>query len=427
MQNQETVHPVSKTVYDFLIARDWSETTAVYLNLIANIIALALVVIVIDRILRIVIIKGFRAFSNKTKTTFDDFLVKGNFPKYTAHIIPFIVIEAAIPYVFTDFPETGNFLLYVTDVYVVFLVIWILRSVIKSTRDFLKSQEAFKDKPLDSYAQIIIIGIWLFGIIFIFSELTGQSIVKFLTTLGAASAILLLIFRDTILGFVASIQVSVNDMVRIGDWITHEKYGADGDVIEINLTTVKVKNFDNTITTVPTYSLISDSFKNWRGMQESGGRRIKRSVIIASESIRFLTGEDLEKLKHIELVRAYIEHRQKDIDLYNEQHRADKTLPINGRNQTNMGVFRKYIDAYIQQHPAINKDMTIMVRQLEPSPQGIQLQVYAFSSDKRWANYEHIMADIFDHLLAAVPYFDLRIFEWPKGKNVEALKQSSST
>ncbi|MCB0375420.1 MAG: mechanosensitive ion channel [Sinomicrobium sp.] len=420
---KDTANPVSKTVYDFLIAREWDGNTAIYLNLIANIIVLALVIFLIDRILRVVIIKGFRIFSNKTKTTFDDFLVKGNFPKYTAHIIPFIVIEAVIPDVFIDFPKTGNFLLRLTDIYLVFLVIWILRSIVKSTRDFLKSLDAFKDKPLESYAQILIIVIWLFGIVFIFSELTGQSIIGFLTTIGAASAILLLVFRDTILGFVASIQVSVNDMVRIGDWITHDKYGADGDVIEINLTTVKVRNFDKTITTIPTYALISDSFRNWRGMEEGEGRRIKRSVLIASESIRFLTEDDLKKLKEIELVRSYIEHRQKDIDQYNSANRIDKTLPVNGRNQTNIGVFRKYVEAYIRKHAAINKEMTVMVRQLEPTPQGVPLQVYAFSSDKRWASYEHIMGDIFDHLLAAVPYFGLRIFEFPKSNDMEALRK----
>lgn len=425
MENRDVMEIISRTVYDFLIAREWDETSAIYLNLTANILVLVLAILLLDLILRVVIIKGFQRFSDKTKTTFDDFLVKGNFPRYTAHIIPFIVLEAVLPYVFIDFPKTGDFLLRVTDVYVIFLVIWILRSAIKSTRDFFKSLDAFKDKPIDSYAQVIIIVVWLFGILFIFSEITDQSMLKFLTTLGAASAVLLLVFRDTILGFVASIQVSINDMVRIGDWITHHKSGADGDVIEINLTTVKVRNFDKTITTIPTYSLISDSFKNWRGMEESDGRRIKRAVIIASESIRFLTAADMERLGNIELVRSYIAHRQQDIDAYNEEHQVDKTLLVNGRNQTNIGIFRKYISAYIEHHPAINKTMTVMVRQLEPTSQGIPIELYAFSSDKRWANYEYIVADIFDHLLAAVSYFDLHIFELPKGKDIKALKDNT--
>ena len=424
---EENVNDIGKTFYNLLIARDRSETSAVYLNLIANILVLAIVIFILDKILQVVIIKGFKSFSDRTKTTFDDYLVKSNFPRYTAHIIPFILIEKAIPYVFTDFPGISRFLLHITDIYLIFLVIWIIRSILRSTRDFLKDQEAFRDKPLESYAQVIMIFVWFLGLIYLFSNLTGQPVLTFLTTLGAASAILLLIFKDTILGFVASIQVSVNDLVRIGDWITQEQYGADGDVVEINLTTVKVRNFDNTITTLPTYSLISNSFKNWRGMQESGGRRIKRSVIIASESIRFLSPEELETLKKITLVASYIDHRQQDINTHNEKNQVDKTLLINGRNQTNMGIFRKYIDAYISNHSAINKDMTLMVRQLEPTTQGLPLQIYAFSSDKRWANYEYIIADIFDHLLAAIPYFDLRIFELPTGSDVKTLKPLHNT
>jgi len=322
------------------------------------------------------------------------------------------------PFLLLDFPESQVFVIKAIDIYVILLVVWIFRSFIKSTRNYLNSKDAFKDKPLDSFTQIAIIILWFFGIIFIFSELTGQSIVKFLTTLGAASAILLLIFKDSLLGLVASIQVSVNDMVRIGDWITQEKYGADGNVYEINLTTVKVRNFDNTITTIPTYSLISDSFKNWRGMQSSEGRRIKRSLIIKANSVRFLLNEDLERLAKIQMLSNYIEHRQNDIDKYNETNGIDKSVIVNGRNQTNLGVFRKYCDQYIKNHSAVNKDLMIMVRHLPPTSQGLPLEIYTFSSDKRWANYEYIMADIFEHLMAAVSYFDLELHELPTGRDL---------
>jgi miniconductance mechanosensitive channel len=227
-----------------------------------------------------------------------------------------------------------------------------------------------------------------------------------------------LVFKDTILGFVASIQVSINDMVRIGDWITFEKYGADGDVIEINLSTVKVQNFDKTITTIPTYALISDSFKNWRGMTTSGGRRIKRSIIIKTNSIHYLPKDKVEKLKNIQLISNYLENRQNDIETFNKENNIDKSLLINGRNLTNFGVFRKYLQSYIENHSAINKDMTIMTRQLAPTSQGIPLEIYAFSNDKRWENYEYIMSDIFDHTLAAVPYFDLEIFELPSSMGI---------
>jgi miniconductance mechanosensitive channel len=244
-----------------------------------------------------------------------------------------------------------------------------------------------------------------------FALITGIPFFKFLTTLGAASAVILLIFRDTIMGFVASLQVSINDMVQIGDWITFEKFGADGDVIEINLATVKVQNFDKTITTIPTYALISDSFKNWRGMENSGGRRIKRAVVIKQRSIKYLSKEQIDALRKIEIISDYIETRSLDIENFNLKNNVDKSLLINGRNLTNIGLFRKFVETYVERHSAINKEMMIMTRQLAPSTEGVPIEIYAFSKDKRWQNYEYIMADIFDHIIAAVPYFDLEIFE----------------
>jgi miniconductance mechanosensitive channel len=238
-----------------------------------------------------------------------------------------------------------------------------------------------------------------------------------LGTFGAASAIILLIFKDTILGFVASIQVAINDMVRIGDWITFEKYGADGDVVEINLATVKVQNFDMTITTIPTYALISDSFKNWRGMTDSPGRRIKRSLYIKQDSIKFLTDEDIQRFKRIGLITDYLTNMEEKLARINERDDSDKSIQINGSNLTNVGLFRKYMETYIQNHSAIHKEMLLMCRQLAPTAQGIPLEVYCFSKDKKWENYEYIMADLFDHFLAAVPYFDLELFEYPSSPN----------
>jgi miniconductance mechanosensitive channel len=254
---------------------------------------------------------------------------------------------------------------------------------------------------------------WITGFLFSFAILTDTSVWKFLTALGAASAVIILVFKDTIMGFVASIQVSINDMVRIGDWITFDQYGADGDVTEINLATVKVQNFDKTITTIPTYALISESFKNWRGMVSSEGRRIKRALIIKQESIKYLDEEAISRLKKIDLLSAYIVNRSQEILAYNSKHQIDKSLLLNGRNLTNIGVFRKYVETYLEQHAAINKDMMIMARQLAPTSQGIPIEIYAFSKDKRWQNYEYIMADIFDHLLASLAYFDLQLFELP--------------
>ena len=254
---------------------------------------------------------------------------------------------------------------------------------------------------------------WLAGVLFAIAYISGIEVKTFLTGLGAVSAVIILIFKDTIMGFVASIQVSINDMVRIGDWVTFEKFGADGDVIEINLATVKVQNFDMTITTIPTYALISDSFKNWRGMQKSGGRRIKRSIFVNMSSIKYLSDEHVEELKKIQLITEYLNTKQTELNSFNKDHNINKELLLNGRNLTNIGVFRKYIDTYINKHSAINKDMFIMTRHLQPTTQGLPIEIYAFSRDKRWENYEYIMADIFDHILAAVPYFDLEVFELP--------------
>jgi miniconductance mechanosensitive channel len=253
--------------------------------------------------------------------------------------------------------------------------------------------------------------VWLTGIFVMVAIITGISFWEFIAGLGTVSAIIILVFRDTILGFVASIQVSINDMVRIGDWISFDKFGADGDVIEINLATVKVQNFDNTITTIPTYALISDSFKNWRGMDESKGRRIKRALNIRMESVKNLNQDEILKLSKIQLISEYVIQRSEDINNYNQTNSVDKSILINGRNLTNIGLFRKYMETYIQEHSAINKDLMVMVRQLQPTAYGLPIEIYAFSSDKRWQNYEYIIADIFDHMIASVPDFYLVISE----------------
>ncbi|RMA64437.1 mechanosensitive ion channel family protein [Ulvibacter antarcticus] len=394
---------------------------AIFLNVVINCIVLIIAVIIIDFICKKIVVESFKAFSHSTKTTLDDFLVLSNFPKYVAHFVPFAIVWYLIPVIFIEYPVIAKFLLGTIDIGVIVLFVFILRSILRSIRNYLQTKEEFHDKPLQSYVQVLMIFGWGIAIFLIISILTGYSIVS-LGTLGAASAILLLIFKDTILGFVASIQVSVNDIVRIGDWITFSTYGADGYVTEINLATVRVQNFDNTYTTIPTYSLIADSFQNWRGMQESKGRRIKRSLWIKQNSVKFLSSEELEELKKIQLIAPYIEHREKEVDRVNTQTEADKNLLINGRNQTNLGVFRKYADAFLHENQAINKDLFLMVRHLAPTDKGLPLEIFCFSYDKNWENYEHIQADIFDHLIAALPYFGLEIFESPTGKDLEKLK-----
>lgn len=414
---------IEHLLYDYLVSIGQSQTAAKYLNMIALLLAMLLISYVIDFVIRKIIVIFFLKVSSKTKTKFDNLLVDNKAPRNIAHILPLIIVYELTPVVFTDFPYLANIVLEGLQVFAVILTLWTVRSVLNTLKGYFKTLPSLKDKPTDSYIQVFMIFAWILGVLSVVAIITGIEFIEFITTIGATSAIVILVFRDTILGFVASIQVSINDMVRIGDWITFEKYGADGDVVEINLATVKVQNFDKTITTIPTYALISDSFKNWRGMEDSDGRRIKRSLNIKLNSIHYLSKEKVEELKKISSIAPYLETRQADIDAYNTKNNINKELLLNGRNLTNIGVFRKYIQTYIENHSGTNKDMMIMVRQLAPGTQGIPLEIYTFSKDKRWVNYEYIMADIFDHIIAAVPYFDLEIFELPSNSSFMNLKE----
>ena len=369
------------------------------------------IIFLLDFVIRKIIRSIFSKIAYRTKTDFDDIMINHKVPRNIAHIVPVVLIYNTIPNIFYKHLDLKLFLEKLILVSVVVSVVWAIRSIFKSIKIFFKSIEKLKDKPIDSYIQVLMIFVWLTGIFGILAIVSGISFWEFMAGIGTVSAVIILVFKDTILGFVASIQVSVNDMVRIGDWITFEKYGADGDVIEINLATVKVRNFDHTITTIPTYALISDSFKNWRGMTESKGRRIKRSLNIRISSIRHLNDSDIKKMSKIDLIKKYIEDKYEEIIDHNKTSLTDKSLLVNGRNLTNIGVFRKYIECFIENHSAINKDLMIMARQLEPGENGLPIQIYAFSKDKRWQNFEYIIADIFDHLIASAPSFDLEIHE----------------
>ena len=400
-------------VNDYLVTLGASENAAKYLNMVFLLLILLILAFSIDYIIRKIILKLFSQFSDKTKTNFDDLLVKNKTPRIIAHIIPLLLVMKLIPFVFVDFIVTALLVSKGLYLLAIVLILWVVRSLLSTLKDYFKTLESLRDKPIDSFIQVFTIFSWVIGALSAFAIVSGIAFVEFIATIGAASAVIILIFKDTILGFVASIQVSINDMVRIGDWVTFEKYGADGDITEINLSTVKVQNFDMTITTIPTYALISDSFQNWRGMQDSGGRRIKRAINIKMASIHYLSNEEITAFKKIQSITSYLNTRQKDIEIYNTQNNIDKELLLNGRHLTNIGVFRKYAETYIENHSGIHKKMTLMVRQLAPGTQGIPIEIYAFSKDKRWENYEYIMADIFDHVIAAVPYFNLEIFELP--------------
>lgn len=408
---------ITHILYDYFLQLGVTESLARYLNMLSLFVLLVLLVLLVDYISWKVLRALSTRLAKKSKTNFDNLLVTNRVPRFLAHIVPLLLAMELVPVVFIDFQYVENLAMKLLQIVGILLIVRIVRSLLDSFRDYFKTRPRFKDKPIDSYIQVFMIFAWIAGIMTVFAIITDTTIWKFFTALGAASAVLLLLFKDTILGLVASIQVTINDMVRIGDWITFDKYGADGDVIEINLATVKVQNFDKTITTIPTYALTSESFKNWRGMQQSQGRRIKRALIIKQDSVKFLTDDERAKLGKIQLLSTYLNNRQEKIEAYNTEKQVDTSLAINGRNLTNLGVFRRYIELYLEQHSAVNKEMMLMSRQLAPSTQGIPLEVYAFSSDKRWQNYEYIMADIFDHLLASVPFFDLELFELPSASN----------
>ena len=368
------------------------------------IISISVIVLSINFVTRNIILSFFKRIAKSTSSTFDDLLIKNRVPRLLSFIPSLFFLYLIIP------TYTDN-LIIIIEALTILLFIVTVKSILSTVKDYFKLSPSLKHIPIDSYIQVIMIFLWFIGIILILSVLTGREIGTFLASLGALSAIIILVFRDTILGFVSSIQITVNDTVRIGDWITMKGSDADGTVIEVNLSTVKVQNFDNTITTIPTYKLVSDSFVNWRGMEESKGRRIKRSLLIKPSSIGFLKNNEIDELKKVKLITEYLNTKIKEIDSYNQKNNADKSMLLNGRNLTNLGVFRVYIEKYLKAHPMTNDDLTMMCRQLEPTSQGIPIQIYAFSKDKEWTKYEALTSDIFDHLLSSVKYFNLECFE----------------
>ena len=391
-------------IITFFTSIGLSELVSQGLATLIIVASISLVVIVINFITKKIILSFFKRIAKSTSSSFDDLLIKNKVPGLLSYI-------PSLFFLFWIIPTYSNTLYLLIEAFTVILFILTVRAILNTVKDYFKSSDSLKHIPVDSYIQVIMIFIWFVGIILILSVLTGREVGTFLASLGALSAIIILVFRDTILGFVSSIQITVNDTVRIGDWITMKGSNADGNVIEVNLSTVKVQNFDNTITTIPTYKLVSDSFINWRGMSESDGRRIKRSLLIKPSSIKFLDDEEIESLKKIHLLSDYIKKIHKEIKSYNSSNQVDKSMLINGRNLTNLGIFREYIQRYLKEHPDTNDNLTMMCRQLQPTAQGIPIQIYAFSKDKEWTKYEALTSDIFDHLLSSVKYFNLECFE----------------
>ncbi len=358
---------------------------------------------------RFIVSKTVYVLIKKTPSKYDDLLIKNKVFVRICLLIPAILIKYYIKDAMPDFPDATAIIIKITKIYEITVYASILMALVNTAHELYNSFETSKLKPIEGLVQVIKGIIIAISVLLITTFLLGKSLYSIIIGLGTISAVLMLIFQDSIKGFVGSIQLSINDMLRIGDWIAVGN--ADGTVQEINLTTVKVQNWDNTITTIPTYQLVSSPFTNWRGMSESGGRRIARSINIDVNTIRYCTPEMLEKYKQYSLVKDYIAQREEEIQEYNKANNIDTSQVLNGRQQTNLGIFRAYIKAYLNNNPKLNHNLTMMVRQLQPTEFGVPLQIYAFSSDKQWVNYEEIQSDIFDHIISAAPMFDLKIYQ----------------
>ncbi len=386
-----------------------------------------LIALLANWIAKKVIVRGVSALVKHTQTTWDDLLVEHDVLVRLSHLAPALVIYIAAPFVLKE-PEDLIYVQYLrrfANVWMIVAGARALHALIESLVELGRRSDSARAKPLRSYAQVAELVIWIAAAILSVSVIMQRSPTVLLTGLGAMTAILLLVFKDSILGFLASLRLASNDMLRTGDWVEVPKYGADGDVIDIGLHTVKVQNWDKTISMIPTHAFMTDTFKNWRGMTESGGRRIKRSLHLDMTSVRFLEDADLERLGRIQSLKPYLDERTKELAEWNQAKSVNPDSPVNGRRLTNIGTFRAYIECYLKELEPIREDMTFLVRQLAPSTEGVPLEIYCFSGEQRWKYFEGIMGDIFDHLLAVVREFDLRVYQQPGSEDLRSLMAQS--
>ncbi|MBK7173435.1 MAG: mechanosensitive ion channel [Bacteroidales bacterium] len=406
----------------WLIKVGISSSNASVMAGITDFLIIMVISIALYYITKYIIIRVLKRIASKTSSIWDDVLIEKKVFNRLAFLIPGILIYQSVPAALDEFsPALTTLALKLTNIYIIIIFLMVINSFFNAIYEVYQKSEYAVHHPIKGYIQVGKIVMFIIGSLLILSYLFNQSPIYMLGGLGAFSAVLLLIFKDPILGFVGGIQLSANDMVRQGDWINMPKFGADGTVMEISLTTVKVQNFDNTITTLPTYALVSESFQNYRGMKESGVRRIKRSISIDMSSVRFCTDEMLEKFRKISLLHNYINETQAQLEKYNKENSIDNSVSVNGRRQTNIGVFRAYLEKYLTQHPLIHNESDQLVRQLQPHSTGIPIEIYAFIQETEFIKFENVQSDIFDHILAIVPEFDLRVFQSPTG---EDLRQS---
>ena len=409
LQNWLTGQGMNEQV-TFYVARGIAVAAVLVLSALANFVAKHYIVTALSYVI------------SRSKANWDDELLRKRTLNRLARLAPAVVIFVLTPIALEGLDPVILIIRSALQIYMIAVIILVLDSLLNEFERYYQSFQASKQIPIKGFIQVVKIVLYFIAAIFVVSILLNKTPLYLLSGIGALTAVLMLIFKDAILGFVAGIQLAANKMVSVGDWIEMPNYGADGDVLEVALTTVKVQNWDKTITTIPTYALISESFKNWHGMTTSGGRRIKRAVNIDMSSIRFCDVEMLERYEKIQYISEYIESKKAELEAYNQSENVDHASLANGRRMTNIGTFRAYVVAYLSHHPMINMDMTFLVRQLQPTQYGLPIEVYVFSKDKVWANYEGIQSDIFDHILAVVPEFDLRVYQNPTGADFRMLK-----
>ncbi len=389
---------------------------------VAGLLALLASALIIDLIAKQVLVRSVRAVARRSSATWDDALVQHNVFGRLAQVVPALIVFVGVPFV-PGLPEGGALLIRnVAMGYTVLMLALALTAILSAANAIYAASPAGKERSLKGFVQLVQIVVWILGGVLIVATVLDRSPLLLLSGFGAMTAILLLIFKDTILSLVASVQLTAQDMVRVGDWIEMPQFGADGDVVDVQLHTVKVQNWDKTITTIPTHRLITDSFKNWRGMSQSGGRRVKRCVFLDVSSIRFQTRDEVDHFTRFALLKDYIKDKEQEMTDYNARLETEVDAEVNRRRLTNVGTFRAYAYNYLKNHPKIHAGMTLMVRQLAAGPEGLPLEIYCFTNTTVWATYEDIQSDIFDHLLAIVPEFGLRLYQKPAGSDLANLK-----
>jgi miniconductance mechanosensitive channel len=420
--NKDIFESVTRYLKDWLINAGMSENISKIISDYSGFLLVIAFALIIFYLSRFIIVRWIHHIALKSASNWDDMFVNRKVFKRITYLIPALIIHVSVQYVIPDYPNMMRVVLTLINVYIITVILIVTSSVLDAAHDIYNSYEISKTRPIKGFVQVakiflyVVYGIVVITVIFLRSQGFG-----WLAGLGAFSAILLLVFKDPILGFAGGIQLATNDMLRIGDWIEMPKYNADGTVLDITITTVKVQNWDKTITTIPTYFLVSDSYKNWRGMQESGVRRLRRHILIDQNSIKFCTDKMLEHYAQYGYLNDYISRKQSELNEYNQKMKVNPGIEINGHRQTNIGVFRAYLTAYLKDNPNLHQDFTLMVRQLQPTESGLPLEIYAFCKEQDWERFEDVQSDIFDHVLACINFFDLQLFQNPSGKDFQSL------